>query len=295
MRVNPNPTPDLLTALAQSRQDEQEALLQLASGRRVSTPSDDPAAAAVLVGNRTRTAGVQQFLRSIASQRTQLQSADSALNSVVLVLQRAITVGIQGGNGTLSDSDRNAVAQELLGLQGQVLSLANTSIEGIYLFAGTESQTAPYVTDTNSPSGVGYQGNSNVNVLSIGEGFSIPVNVPGAQIFNGAGADVFQALSDLAQAVRNNMGVDSAVSDVRKALDTVSARRVFYGNTMQQMSTQETFLNSEKLELAQEENSLAAADMAASASQLLNAQSARSAALQAAGNMLRNSLFDYLK
>jgi flagellar hook-associated protein 3 FlgL len=295
MRVNPNPTPDLLIALAQSRQDEQEALLQLASGRRVSTPSDDPAAAAVLVGNRTRTAGVQQFLRSIASQRTQLQSADSALNSVVLVLQRAITVGIQGGNGTLSDSDRNAVAQELLGLQGQVLSLANTSIEGIYLFAGTESQTAPYVADTNSPSGVGYQGNSNVNVLSIGAGFSIPVNVPGAQIFNGAGADVFQALSDLAQAVRNNSGVDSAVSDVRKALDTVSARRVFYGNTMQQMSTQETFLNSEKLELAQEENSLAAADMAASASQLLNAQSARSAALQAAGNMLRNSLFDYLK
>jgi flagellar hook-associated protein 3 FlgL len=295
MRVNPNPTPALLAALAQSREDEQDALLQLASGRRVSTPSDDPAAAAVLVGNRARTAGVQQFLRSIASQQIQLQSADSALNSVVLTLQRAITLGIQGGNGTLSDSDRSAVAQELQGLQEQVLSLANTSIEGVYLFAGTESQTAPFVADANAPSGVRYQGNNHVNVLSIGEGFSVAVNVPGAQIFNGAGADVFQALRDLAQAVRNNTGVDAAVGAVRTALETVSARRVFYGNTMQLMSAQESFLNSQKLELAQEENALAAADMAASASQLVNAQSARSAALEAAGNILRNSLFDYLK
>jgi hypothetical protein len=48
VRVNPNPMPDLLAALNRTRQDTEEALRELSSGRRVNQPSDDPAAAAIL-------------------------------------------------------------------------------------------------------------------------------------------------------------------------------------------------------------------------------------------------------
>ncbi len=51
MRVNPNPMPDLLAALNQTKLDSQEATMQISTGRSVNVPSDDPAAAALLVEN----------------------------------------------------------------------------------------------------------------------------------------------------------------------------------------------------------------------------------------------------
>ena len=94
MRVNPNLTPDLLAALDRTRQVTQEALLQLANGRRVNQPSDDPAASAILVQNHDQTVFTSRYLQSLGSIQGQFQTADSALSSVILSLQRAITLGV---------------------------------------------------------------------------------------------------------------------------------------------------------------------------------------------------------
>ena len=123
MRVNPNPFPDILAALNQTRQDQETALLQLSSGRRVSQPSDDPAAAAVLIQNRDQSTFNARYLSSLDSLQGQFQTADSTINSVVLALQRAVTLGVEGANGTLSDQDRAAITGELQGIQDQLLSL----------------------------------------------------------------------------------------------------------------------------------------------------------------------------
>jgi flagellar hook-associated protein 3 FlgL len=64
-------------------------MLQLASGRRVNSPSDDPVAAAIVVQNHSESSTDDQYLRSASSLQPQLQTADSALNSVVGSLDRA--------------------------------------------------------------------------------------------------------------------------------------------------------------------------------------------------------------
>jgi hypothetical protein len=130
IRVNPNVLPDLLSALAQTRQQENTATLELASGSRINQPSDDPAGAAQMVANRDLSSQADTFLRSITSVNGLLQTADSTLSSVVTALQRAISLGVQGANGTLSNSDRSDVANELSGIQQQLISLANTSYQG---------------------------------------------------------------------------------------------------------------------------------------------------------------------
>jgi flagellar hook-associated protein 3 FlgL len=150
MRVNPYPMPDLLAALNRTRQDTQEALLELSSGRRVNQPSDDPAAAAILVQNHDQTTVTARYLQNLSSIQGQFQTADSALSSVILVMQRALTLGVEGANGTLSDTDRAAVAAELQGIQDQLISLGNTSFQGRTLFAGTLTNSPPFVKD-NTP------------------------------------------------------------------------------------------------------------------------------------------------
>ena len=293
MRVNPNITADLLSALSNAEQEENTAMLQMASGRRVSKPSDDPTAAAMLVQNHSESSQADQFLSSISSVQSQLQTADSSLNSTVVALQQAISLGVEGSDGTLSDSDRASLVNELNGIQSQLISLANTSLEGKYIFAGTAVQTQPFVAD--STTGARYAGNTGVNTVDVGEGLSSQINLPGSQIFSSAGADVFQSMQDLITALQNNSGVDAAVTNLRTAFDHVTSQRVFYGNALNQLSSQQNYLNDQKLQLSSRENTLGGTDLAEATTRLLNAENARTAALEATGRIWQSTLFDYLK
>jgi flagellar hook-associated protein 3 FlgL len=295
MRVNPNPMPDVLAALNITRQDQQDALLQMSSGRRVRQPSDDPAAAAVLVNNHDQTTFTARYLQSLASLQGQFQTADSAMSSIVLSLQRAITLGVQGANGTLSDENRTAVADELQGIQDQLVALANTTFQGRYLFSGTVIATPPFAKDVAQPSGIRYDGDDAVNSVQVGDGYTIATNQPGSSLFVTPGHDMFQSVAGLIQAMKSNSGFDAAVASVRDSFDYVSGQRVFYGNAMNQAQSQSTYLNTAKLQLAQQENSLAGADMEAAASRLVNSQNAVNATLAAMGRLSQLNLFDYLK
>jgi flagellar hook-associated protein 3 FlgL len=295
MRVNPNPLPDLIAAIQQTQQQINTDLQQISSGQRVSVPSDDPAAAAMLVRNAGQTAAADQFLRSINSVQGEMQNADSAMNSVVTALQRAISLGVEGANGTLNNSDRASIASEVQGIQSQLVSLANLSYQGSYIFAGTATQTAPYVVDAASPSGVTYVGNSSVNTITVGDHFTVPTNLPGSQLFSSPGSDVFQAVQDLITGLQSNTNIPAAVAEISNAYQHINAQRVFYGNALNRLNSQQTFLGSETTQLAEQQNSIGGADLSKVISNLVNAQTARQATLQAVGQTQQTNLFNYIK
>jgi len=294
IRVNPYPMPDLISAVEQLRQRENTETLQLATGSRINQPSDDPAGAAQLAQISDQSSQVDSFQRSVSSVSGLLSTADSTINSVVTALQRAISLGVEGANGTLSDSDRADVSAEVSGIRDQLLSLANTSYQGQYIFSGTAT-TQPFVADNTVPSGVRYAGNTGVNKVTIGNNYQLRINQPGSAIFNGPGADVFKSINDLITALNTNSGIGAAVNEVDTAFSYVTAQRVFYGNGLNQTQSQQTYLNTVKLGLAQQQNTTAAADIASVASQLVNDETARTAALDAIGRTPQTSLFDYLK
>src|SRR3954447_19112653 len=115
MRVNPDYQSGLLAALERTTETQDKVLKQLSSGRKIQTPSDDPAGTAALIEVQAGDSQTQQFVANISAMRTRMSAADSALNSVSIALQRAATLGVEGATGTLSDSDRQALATELSG------------------------------------------------------------------------------------------------------------------------------------------------------------------------------------
>jgi flagellar hook-associated protein 3 FlgL len=294
IRVNPYPMPDLLAALDQLQRQQSAATLELATGNRINRPSDDPAGAAQVVRINDLSSQVDSFRRSISSISGQFSTADSTLSSVVTVLQRAISLGVEGATGTLSDSDRADIAIELTGIQSQLLGLANTSYQGQYIFAGTAT-TQPFVADPTQPSGVRYVGNAGTNSVTIGTGYQLQVNLPGSQIFSGAGGDVFLAINNLITSLTNDTGIGAAVTELGSAFTYVTGQRVFYGNALNQTQSQETYLNTESLGLSQQLNAVAGADVATVSSQLVTGQTALTATLDAIGRTPQSSLFDYLK
>jgi len=294
IRINPDLTGDMLAGLGLDRQQEDQAITELSTGRKVNQPSDDPAAVAGLIVNNAQASAISTYLSNISSLQARLQMADSTLNSVVTNLSQAISLGIEGANGTVNETDRNAIAEEVNGIQQQILGYANQSFQGNYLFAGTAVNVKPFVTDPTSPSGVNYVGNTGVNNIEIGDGQSVPANLAGSQLFTAPGSDVFQALADLSSALQSGSNIPAAVTEVENAFDHVNAQRAFYGVTLSRLNTASSFLNEENLQLSQENNNLVGADMAAAASQVTQAETALDATLSAGGKISHYSLLDFL-
>lgn len=295
MRVNPNPYPDLLAAVNQTQLQIDIDEQQITTGLSVNVPSDNPAAAAVLVQNADQTSQADQFQRSIGGIQGEIQNADSALNSVTAALQQAISLGVEGANGTVNASDRAALVTQVQGIQSQLLNLANLSYQGNYVFAGTATQTPPYVLNPSSPSGVTYQGNSGANSVTLGNHFALQTNLPGSQLFSASGNDMFQSIQDLITSLQSGTGIGAAVTEVSNSLNYVDGQRVFYGNALNQLTSQQTYLSSETTELAQQQNTVGGADLTTVISNLTNSQTSLQATLEAVGQTARIDLFDYLK
>jgi flagellar hook-associated protein 3 FlgL len=295
MRVNPNPYPDLLAEVAGTQQQINTDEQQIASGKSVNVPSDNPAAAALLVQNAGDTSAADQFERSLGSIQGEMQNAESALSSVTNALQQAITLGTEGANGTVNAADRAALATQVEGIQNQLISLANLSYQGNYIFGGTASQTPPYVLDPSSPSGVTYQGNTGVNNVTLGSHFSLQTNLPGSQLLSASGNDMFQSIQDLITGLQSGTGIGAAVTQIGSALNYVSAQSVFYGNGLDQLTAQQTFLSSETTQLAQQQSTEGGADLTAVISNLTTSQTSLEATLQAIADTAQTNLFSFLK
>ena len=99
----------------------------------------------------------------------------------------------------MNASDVQSIGNQISGILDEVQSLANTSYQGQYIFAGGQTGTAPFATSTaSSPAVTTYNGDEDVNYLEMPNGQKIQLNVPGDQIFLGAGANsVFGALNAL--------------------------------------------------------------------------------------------------
>jgi flagellar hook-associated protein 3 FlgL len=295
MRVNPNPYPDLLAAVSQAEQQIATDEAEIASGMSVNAASDNPNAAAELIQNANQTSEIDQFQRSVGSIQGEMQNADSALNSVVAALQQAITLGTEGANGTVNSSDRAAIAVQVQGIQSQLLSLANLTYQGNYVFSGTATQTTPYVLDASSPSGVTYQGNNGTNRVTLGNDFSLQTNLPGSQLFSATTNDMFQSVQDLINGLISGNGIGTAVNEVSSALNYIDQQRVFYGNGLNQLNTQSTYLNSQSTQLAQQANTAGGADLPNVITNLTTSEVGLQATLEAIGQTSQINLFEYLR
>jgi flagellar hook-associated protein 3 FlgL len=297
MRVNPNYTADVVSLLDQTQADQTKALQELSTGRRVNQPSDDPAAEAAMIDENSRSAAADQFTASSSSLTDALNTADSTLSSVVTALQRASTLAVEGANGTMNQSDLNSIAQEISGIQSQVLSLANTSYAGQYLFAGTATGTAPYAADASDPTQIDYLGNDKQNQVQIGTGLSVYSNLPGSSIFSQSGANVFTALQSLVTALKSgdSTSIAAAGTSIDSAADALSTARVFYGNTVNEITSNENYLSQEKLNIATYENTLVSSDTATATTDMTQAETAYNSTIAAAAKMDQVSLLDYLQ
>jgi flagellar hook-associated protein 3 FlgL len=296
MRVNSNMVPDILAEINQSQAALNQALEVVSTGKTVNQPSDNPIASAEMVQNYIETADVDQYTQNVSSLQTVVQSASSALSSVVTSLTSAVSLGTEGANGTTSATNLQSLASQVQSILGDVISDANTSVEGSYIFGGTATSSTPYTADSSSSTGYTYNGNNDSNQVAIGDNLNVQVNLPGSQIFSNSSNNVIGALSSLVSALKsgNSSDIQTATSAVSSAISYVGQQQAFYSNAQSQLSSQETTLQQDTVTLTTQASNLIDANVADAATTLSQAETDNSAVLAAAAKVLPNTLLNYL-
>jgi flagellar hook-associated protein 3 FlgL len=262
IRANPDILPDLLSGLnvVQAQLDRQDA--ELASGRSINAPSDNPAGVEALVLNHAASAQSDTFQQNISDLTGRLQTADSALGTAVTAVNQAISLGVEAGNSSLSDQDRQAIVANLQSIQQQLVAIGNTSYSGTFLFSGTQVDTQPFALDAASPTGVTYSGNSSVNSVEIANGENVNVNTPGDQLFLNPSGSLLGSINSLITAIQTNTGISTANTTFGAAASEFDAQRISYGAALNEMQSTGTLLSSQQVQLATQESTIAGANFA---------------------------------
>ncbi|MEO1201593.1 MAG: flagellar hook-associated protein FlgL [Pseudomonadota bacterium] len=164
----------LQTALDQTQR-------QIASGRRLLTPSDDPIAAGRALELRESLSRLDQFERNGGIARNRLALGESALKSANDVLQRVRELAVQANNATQSNESRELIAIEMREQLDNLVQIANQKDgSGAYLFSGNLSETTPV---TRLGANFTYNGDQGQRLIQIGEGRQIADGDPGSSIF----------------------------------------------------------------------------------------------------------------
>lgn len=155
---------------------------QIASGRRVVNPSDDPQAASRAIGVDQAKASTEQFSDSRVSARNSLSQTESIINSVSDAITSAKGLLIQASSDTLTDEQRESIASELKGVYETIVGQANsTDGNGRYLFGGYKDNTPPFVKSADG--NVEYKGDTNAREQRVDATRLMPVADNGVTIF----------------------------------------------------------------------------------------------------------------
>lgn len=274
---------------------------ELASGKRLTQPSDDPYGVAQALQYRGEIAQTQQFQRNVSDAQSWQTVTDTALSQVSSLVLRARDLVVQASSDTTNAAGRASIAAEVKQLLDAIKQAGNTQYAGRYVFSGTKTGTPAYdLSDTTDA----YGGNVASVSHEIGPGVTLPVNSVGFKVFGGddgsGGGDTgllktlrgvlahlaagdtaslrgidLQALSDANDTIVNEQAVVGARAN---RLDIASNRLA----DLEQLSTKN---------LSDTED----ADMAKTLTDLSTQQAVYQAALRAGAALIQPSLMDFLK
>ncbi len=158
---------------------------QLATGRKLLRPSDDPVGAVQVIRMTEELEKFDQYKRNISLARNNLELQETTLRSLNEIVNRARVLTIQSSSGIFTNSDRQTISEEIEQLRNQTIDLMNAqNFSGEYIFAGYQSDQVPFrfdPSDTANP--VTFAGDDGTNAIQVSDSVTVQTTSSGSTIF----------------------------------------------------------------------------------------------------------------
>jgi len=162
---------------------------QLSNGMKIDKIYDDPTVFTNTLRLDSESNSLAQIVNTSKNAQTFANNTDTTLNDMTQTLETFKTKLLQAANAENSETSYAALADELKGLRDHLQNLANTSIDGKFIFSGTAFNTKP-VSDSGD-----YNGNDKRIKAKIGSNVEVPYNIDGASLFQGIDRDYSKHIS----------------------------------------------------------------------------------------------------
>lgn len=149
---------------------------QLATGKSMLRPSDKPGNIGPLLSVKATLSYFEQFNRNLDDGLSYLDMNDSTMQTLGDILHQAGEMAIQGSNGTYTVADMAALGEQIDKMIDHVVDLANASVGGRYIFAGTKNTSTPFKRDGNV---ITYSGDTNGIFREVLSGEDYRIDAPG--------------------------------------------------------------------------------------------------------------------
>ena len=272
--------------------------MQMASGKEILQPSDDPIGSVALLGLKKEQKSLTQYQDNISQVKTQLSQDEVLIGSMTEMLLRVQDLTQTAANGTNGTAELKAFAVELRQIQQGLVDVANTKDEnGSYLFAGTQVDKKPVVKDL-SGSYLGPQGDNLSREVAVAHGVTISANDNASDLFFSSG-NFFQQFDTFISALETATGpvsteantmlaqLTSTQSDISSVRSSIGARI----NTLEQLDSSHSEMKLFSEEVSNEIQSL---DYSAAATKMSDVLLALQVTQQSFGKVNNLSLFNYI-
>lgn len=280
-----------------------ESQAQMTSGKRVQKASDDPADAARAERDLALSKRTEATLRAVDVSRNAMTLTEGAFSDANDAVQTAREALVSLGNGSYTDSDRQAQVLRLKEVRSALLGIANRQdANGTYLFGATGTSSAPFSLDGSGA--VAYSAGAGDRQAASISDEPMPLTVNGGQAWrmDQGGTDVFAVLQTAisaldvpgATAASTAQAVKDGVAGMDVAFETLLSARTVTGEVLNRLDGIESRLGSLKLTAEADSSNATDLDMIEALSRFQSQQTGYQAALQTYASVQRMSLFQYL-
>jgi flagellar hook-associated protein 3 FlgL len=300
LRVDPTYLSSLTGALNQSSSMINNLTSELSSGLSIQSLQDNPVAVAQSTLLASQIEQADTFVQSATGVGSMMQVADSTLGDVVSQIDKALSLAVEGSNGTQNASNNASVAQSLSGILSEVISLANTSYQGQFLFSGSQGSVQPFTLNTaGTPPTATYAGDTNVQTVEVPGGQKLQINLPGSSVFGSGTTGIVGALSQLIGDISSGAPTANITTDtaaLTTALGQLSDQRSILDSSLSRLNSASTFAQTSESQLLVAQGSLVSANPEAVATQLSSAETQHQALLSVISSLAnQQDLFQLMR
>ncbi|MBM7540023.1 flagellar hook-associated protein FlgL [Amphibacillus cookii] len=276
---------------------------QLSSGKKITRPSDDPVVAMKGMGYRSQLSNIEQYERNLGEVHNWLNNTDDAMDETTQILHRINELTVQASNGTYDGDDRANIAKEVDQLIDQLVDVANTRVNGKFIFNGTDTtgevdgdgnRVQPFIRNDDGTFEV--SDNDGQVLIEVSSGVKFQANSNPTNVFT---EDFFDDLQELFTALNDENTPDEDISPFLNMIEghtqTVLDERATIGGRMNRIDLIENRLKNQNISAKSMMSDNEDIDLEEVIMNLVMQEAVHRASLSAGARVLQPSLLDFMR
>lgn len=290
---------NMLRNLFRSQAQMNKYMTQINTGKKITRPSEDPVIAMKGMNYRTQVAEVEQYRRNASEIWSWMDHSDDVLDKATKAIQRMEYLAVQAANGTYGEDELKSIAEEVKQLQEQLVELANTNVNGKYIFNGTDTDKKLVELETLENGEQKYvvkhtDGSLQPVLIEVSKGIQFQVNVSPEEIFD---QELFDNIDNFIQRLEtgDQEAINQSIAELNESMLKIVDGRAELGARMNRLELIEDRLSQHEIIAKDTMAKNEGVDFEEAVTNLLTQEVIHRAALAAGAKIIQPSLIDFLR